>query len=355
MEPRIEDRQHAGRSRSEDVDLLTRYMREMGGARRLDRAREFELGSELQDARIALTAILTDLPEPWRSRVLALDGPPDGAWWPMEKLEACYERLIGHGASADCEALAAVADIAVGHKCALDAARDNLILANLPLVVDAAKRYGYSGVPLLDLVQEGNVGLIEAVERFDPHRGFRFATYAVWWIKRAFAKAFTDKARLIRLPENATQAVRRIRATEAELARELGRDPAEAEVAARLRLPVAKIAALRAASGTPRRLEPFGEDGEGAGLIGTLPDLDARDPLEQLLQRELQCEVERTFEILTPRQREVLRLRFGFGGTSGRTLSEVGKILGLSRERIRQIERAALERVRKERGRPHSG
>jgi RNA polymerase primary sigma factor len=227
-----------------------------------------------------------------------------------------------------------------------NAARDHLIKANTRLVVSIAKRYMGRGVAFLDLIQEGNLGLMKAVEKYDHRRGFRFSTYATWWIRQTITRAISDQARTIRVPVHMIDRIRQLYRYNHELEQKLGRQPTVEELAEALGLTVKKVQWIMRVSWLPLSLESPVGDEEDAELGHFIEDQFSPTPLQSAYQSILKEKLEEVLSTLSPREARVLRLRFGLDDGTSYTLEEVGRKFGLTRERIRQIEGQALRQLR---------
>jgi RNA polymerase sigma factor (sigma-70 family) len=288
----------------DDEDLVRLYLRDIARHPLLTKEDEIDLARRMEDGHAAACRLAT------------------GGCSPSE--QAVLRRQVERGATA----------------------QRHFVESNLRLVVSIAKRYQASGMPLLDLVQEGNLGLMHAVEKFDWRKGFKFSTYATWWIRQAITRGIGNTARTIRLPVHAGDLLIRVQRARQAMEVELGRAPTHAELAIEVALPVERVRdALRAAAEPTSLSEPLRDDGD-TELGDVVEDTTTPSPDEQAAAALLPGEVQRMLAGLDPAERDVLRLRYGLDRGEPRTLEEVGTAFGLTRERIRQIEGRALSKLR---------
>lgn len=227
-------------------------------------------------------------------------------------------------------------------------ARDQMIKANLRLVVKIAHDYKDFGLPLLDLISEGNIGLIKAVERFDPQKGGKLSTYAAWWIKQSIKRALANQSKTIRLPVHLVDKISKMRKTAMALTEELGREPTDEELALVLGMPTNKVTHLKTVSVRPTSLNaPVGDDSENTEFGEFVGDETTPDPFESYREKAQNSDLRQMISDLDDREARIIKLRFGIDGEDERTLEEVGEMFGITRERVRQLQNIALSKMRK--------
>src|SRR5437870_458010 len=326
-------------ARGEDPVRL--YLKEIGKVPLLTARQEVEIGRRIEVGQVALRRGLAGIPMAV-SALLEV-----GARLRHDVVSADDVIVLPEGGEIDAAelkpVLQAFARIRQSER-EVRRAKKELMEANLRLVVSVAKRYLGSDLSLLDLIQEGNIGLMKAVDRFQYRRGFKFSTYATWWIRQAITRAIADHSRTIRIPVHMVETLNRISRVNRALVNEMGRDPTPEELAKKTGVPARKVRLILESSRKPLSLEtPIGEDSE---LGDFLEDKSAGSPNDTLLSQDLSTQVERALAMLSPKEKEILRLRFGIGEEGEHTLEEVGKRFAVTRERIRQIEAKALRKLR---------
>ncbi|MEA1995663.1 MAG: RNA polymerase sigma factor RpoD [Campylobacterota bacterium] len=256
------------------------------------------------------------------------------------------ERFQGQDDDSEEEALDMLLSQMETHEYRKQETKNKMVRSNLRLVVSITKKYLNRGLPFLDLVQEGNIGLMKAVDKFDYHKGFKFSTYATWWIRQSISRAIADQARTIRIPVHMIETINKIVRTSKFLLQKLGREPSPLEIAGCLEVPLDKVRAIMKIAKEPVSIEtPIGDE-EDAHLEDFIEDMHTRSPLNTAIDTNLREKIDEVLGTLTEREQRVLRMRFGVGEDGEHTLEEVGRVLGVTRERVRQIEAKAIKKLR---------
>ncbi len=337
---------------SESEEVTSAYLREMGKYELLTPEREEELSKIIRGGfQFIVNAIMehpSELPEMEALREqIRLWKKRDPGLKPKKSHLNIMLRTVRqiHQKYPEDESIAELLRQIEARAAEVEKAKDEMVKANLRLVVSIAKRYMGQGLSLADLIQEGNLGLMRAVFRFDYSKGNKFSTYASWWIRQAITRAILDKTRTIRLPVHFLELRSQFFKAFYELVKELGREPTPAEISERTGIPQDKILAIFEASKEPVSLElPIGD--EDSTLGDFIENKESPSPYEQVKDKDLSEKVRNLLSTLSPREEKIIRLRFGIGEESEYTLEEIGKRFGVSRERIRQIEKKALSRLR---------
>jgi len=324
----------------------------MGATALIDHAREIELSRIMSSARERLSRILVRMAAKFPAefeKVGTLPGPGFFVTNGFQLARICKGIAVNERRPRIRSQLLRWARDSTDLAAQLQQAREMMIRANLRLVIHVAKRFVNRGVAFLDLIQEGNLGLIKAVDRYDHRRGTRFSTYAHWWITQAIDRAIVDKGRLIRLPVHVDQRRRRIARASGELRSDLGRDPQIREIADSLHLPPEQVQRVLEVAREPQSIDGLDQGNSESDLLQTLEDENSLSPAQITEERQRRESIDRELRTLNPREEKIVRMRFGIGVGRPFTLKEIGEVLLLSRERVRQIERKSLQKLQSRR------
>ncbi|MEW5807375.1 MAG: sigma-70 family RNA polymerase sigma factor [Acidobacteriota bacterium] len=329
--------------------LLPLYLREMGSTPLINEAEEVKYAKLLLEGRKAVAKLVKNLPASARKIIL-----PERERWrkveerPLDEISDIVDRILCYADNiAGRHEFDRIKQEAMAAQRKITAARDKLILANLRLVVHLAKKFLNHGIPFMDLIQEGNIGLMKAVEKFEYTRGNKFGTYAYWWIKQSIERAIADKARTIRIPVHVNEKMKKIARAARELEEKLRRRPTPEEIAKKVRLPIEKVEEILGVVREPQALDETHNTEDGYGMLRFVPDAKAVSPHDVTVDMELKSKLDNIMQALTMREQRIIRMRFGIGQGSPSTLEEIGRKMNLSRERIRQIEAAALKKIKR--------
>ncbi len=315
-----------------ELDPLQIYIMEISRTPLIDGKTELKLGKEITDSLLKIGALVkkSGLPAAEIEKYLPVPGSP-----PPPPLKGHDRRTLAKQAKEMAEAKNKFAE-----------AQRTLIEANLRLVVSIAKRYVYHGLHLLDLINEGNLGLIRAVERFDYKRGFKFSTYASWWIRQSIRRAIADQGRIIRVPVHMSDSINRWIKSSRSLSQKLGREPSISETAHDMGIPEPKLLEIMKVSQEPSSLEAPIMTAQDSSLVELVEDTFAPSPYKTVLSLAFSEHLQKMLSTLQDKERRILELRFGLHGNNEHTLEEVGNLLGITRERVRQLELRALKKLR---------
>lgn len=329
--------------------ILPLYLREMGSTPLINEEEEVKYAKLLLEGRRAVAKIVKNLPVSAKTVIF-----PERERWrkieerPLDEIIDLVGKVIYYADNiAANQHFDRIKRESLSAQRKLTAARDKLILANLRLVVHLAKKFLNHGIPFMDLIQEGNIGLMKAVEKFEYTRGNKFGTYAYWWIKQSIERAIADKARTIRIPVHVNEKMKKIARVARELEERLKRKPTPDEIAKRVRLPLEKVEEILGVVREPQALDETHNTDDGFGMLRFVPDNKAVSPHDFTVDVELKSKLDNVMQALTLREQKIIRMRFGIGQGSPSTLEEIGRKMNLSRERIRQIESAALKKIKK--------